>query len=265
MLSKVHFRHLVLSLLLASLTAIPALRADDISVQVNGGENVIYLGRYATVEWLFTNQQLEIFGCWWEFTHPGDFSFDMTYGNSNGLFQQCLLDLQWPALVSWWRLPDTLLFGGTSLADHLSPTVCYSARVLIPDECQPEEEIQPFCVNMILHPRNGEPPIFVLPSGVTVYPTFQGQPGPQPGGPFPEPVCFEVRRPYWVEGDADGNGIVTVSDAVYVVAYIFAGGPAPDPLLAGDADCNGIVTVADAVFLINYIFAGGPAPCGGCA
>ncbi len=65
-------------------------------------------------------------------------------------------------------------------------------------------------------------------------------------------------------GDADGTGIVTISDAVYMINYIFGGGPAPDPLESGDADCNGIVTISDAVYLINYIFGGGPVPCAGC-
>ncbi len=65
-------------------------------------------------------------------------------------------------------------------------------------------------------------------------------------------------------GDADGSGIITISDAVFLIGFIFGGGPAPDPNSAGDADCNGIVTISDAVFLINYIFAGGAPPCSTC-
>ncbi len=61
-------------------------------------------------------------------------------------------------------------------------------------------------------------------------------------------------------GDADGNGIITISDAVYLINYIFVGGFAPNPICLGDADGNGLITISDAVFLINYIFAGGPAP-----
>lgn len=65
-------------------------------------------------------------------------------------------------------------------------------------------------------------------------------------------------------GDADGNSIVSISDAVFMINYIFSGGPAPSPLSAGDADCNALVTISDAVYLIQYIFAGGPAPCSAC-
>ncbi len=65
-------------------------------------------------------------------------------------------------------------------------------------------------------------------------------------------------------GDADGTGIITISDAVRLINYIFAGAQAPSPIQAGDADCNGSINISDAVRLINYIFAGGMVPCGNC-
>ncbi len=61
-------------------------------------------------------------------------------------------------------------------------------------------------------------------------------------------------------GDADGNGIITISDAVFLISYIFGGGAAPNPICLGDADGTGIITISDAVYLITYIFGGGPAP-----
>ncbi len=65
----------------------------------------------------------------------------------------------------------------------------------------------------------------------------------------------------FLSGDADNSDAITISDAVYLINYIFSGGPAPCPLRNGDADCSSAVTISDAVYLINYIFAGGPAPC----
>jgi len=62
-------------------------------------------------------------------------------------------------------------------------------------------------------------------------------------------------------GDADGSGAISISDAVFLISYIFAGGPAPDPVASGDADNSGALSISDAVYLINYIFAGGSAPC----
>ena len=65
-------------------------------------------------------------------------------------------------------------------------------------------------------------------------------------------------------GDADGNGSINISDAVFLIAYIFAGGSTPGdcnvPLGLGDANGNGAVNISDAVYLIAYIFAGGAAP-----
>ncbi len=63
-------------------------------------------------------------------------------------------------------------------------------------------------------------------------------------------------------GDADGNGIVNISDGVYLIAYIFGGGGPPVNPDAGDADGNGLTNISDAVYLIAYIFGGGEAPTG---
>jgi len=62
-------------------------------------------------------------------------------------------------------------------------------------------------------------------------------------------------------GDADNDGQVNVSDAVYIVNYIFKGGPPPVIEEAGDVNNDGTVNIADAVYLINFVFQGGPEPC----
>ncbi|MCJ7459279.1 MAG: right-handed parallel beta-helix repeat-containing protein [candidate division Zixibacteria bacterium] len=62
-------------------------------------------------------------------------------------------------------------------------------------------------------------------------------------------------------GDANGDHKVTVSDAVYLVNYLFKGGQTPIPIQSGDANCDGKVTVSDVVYLVNYLFKGGPPPC----
>jgi hypothetical protein len=85
---------------------------------------------------------------------------------------------------------------------------------------------------------------------------------------------FRLSHGYWQEptvggpgyicGDTDGNSIVNISDAAYLIAYIFGGGEAPDPLAAADCDCNGIVNITDVIYLIAYIFGAGPVPCEAC-
>lgn len=66
--------------------------------------------------------------------------------------------------------------------------------------------------------------------------------------------------PQFKYGDANGDGKVTVSDAIYLINYLFKGGPAPVPFESGDTNCDGKVTVADVIYLINYLFKGGPEP-----
>ena len=64
-------------------------------------------------------------------------------------------------------------------------------------------------------------------------------------------------------GDANGDATIDISDAVYLISYIFSGGLAPTPyaICSGDANCDCTVDISDAVYLISYIFSGGSAPC----
>jgi phosphodiesterase/alkaline phosphatase D-like protein len=75
---------------------------------------------------------------------------------------------------------------------------------------------------------------------------------------------FTVPVRQFVCGDADDNGSVEIFDAIYLISYIFSGGPAPSPFLLGDANCSNTVNISDAVHLIAYIFSGGFPPCPGC-
>ena len=65
-------------------------------------------------------------------------------------------------------------------------------------------------------------------------------------------------------GDANSDGAIDISDVVFTIAYIFAGGVAPGDCVMpnGMADANGdsAVDISDAVYLIQYIFSGGPVP-----
>lgn len=64
----------------------------------------------------------------------------------------------------------------------------------------------------------------------------------------------------YVCGDANGDGMVNVGDAVFLIAYVFSGGSPPNPECEGDANGDSGTNVGDAVHLISYVFKGGPAP-----
>jgi len=70
----------------------------------------------------------------------------------------------------------------------------------------------------------------------------------QPGAPF-------------LRGDANGDSKVSVGDVVYIINYLFKGGPAPSPLDKANTNCDGTISIADVVYLINYLFKGGPPSC----
>lgn len=65
-------------------------------------------------------------------------------------------------------------------------------------------------------------------------------------------------------GDANNDTQVNVGDAVYIINYVFKGGPPPICGDEGDANFDCSINVGDAVYLINYVFKSGPAPECGC-
>ncbi len=69
---------------------------------------------------------------------------------------------------------------------------------------------------------------------------------------------------YFACGDANQDLSVNVGDAVYMINYIFKGGPPPNPLEAGDVNCDTIGDVGDAVYLVNFVFRSGKEPCANC-
>ncbi len=76
-----------------------------------------------------------------------------------------------------------------------------------------------------------------------------------------------VPRNCCLHGDADNSGILNISDVVYLINYIFVGGPAPVSECKGDNNCDCVISISDAVYSIIYIFGGGQPPpqcCPGC-
>jgi outer membrane protein assembly factor BamB len=69
-------------------------------------------------------------------------------------------------------------------------------------------------------------------------------------------VLLNIRR-----GDCNGDKVIDAVDVVYLINYLYIGGPAPVPLAVGDVNCDGVVDATDVVYLINYLYIHGPAPC----
>jgi uncharacterized repeat protein (TIGR01451 family) len=74
------------------------------------------------------------------------------------------------------------------------------------------------------------------------------------------PASGPVIRTIGLYGDVNGDGKLSVADVIYLINYLFKGGPAPNPSSAADVNCDAKINVADVIYLINYLFKGGPAP-----
>ena len=82
------------------------------------------------------------------------------------------------------------------------------------------------------------------------------------GGPFDDTgqVAIVGHR----SGDVNADGRLNVADATFLVAYMFHGGAAPNPLLLADVDGSCQINVADLIYLVDFLFGDGEAPRHGC-
>jgi hypothetical protein len=78
-------------------------------------------------------------------------------------------------------------------------------------------------------------------------------------GPGPELVrvqVFDDATPGFIRGDADGDGRLSITDAIRILDYLFLGGVKPACDDASDVDDDGAVTITDAIVFLSYLFLG---------
>ena len=66
--------------------------------------------------------------------------------------------------------------------------------------------------------------------------------------------------PTHVYGDANGDGAVTVSDAVFLTNYVLHSGPEPQPSASGDGNQDCVLDMQDIILLVDYLYHGGMPP-----
>jgi len=77
----------------------------------------------------------------------------------------------------------------------------------------------------------------------------------------PYVVAGEVSESYLVRGDANNDQIINLLDIVYLIDYLYKGGPAP-VFYCGDVNVDGVINLLDIAYLIAYLYQGGPPPPG---
>lgn len=70
--------------------------------------------------------------------------------------------------------------------------------------------------------------------------------------------CFA--RSDFRRGDPNEDGNIDLSDAVYVLLYLFLGEVTPGCLESADSNNDGAIDLTDAVIVLSYLFTGGPPP-----
>ena len=65
-----------------------------------------------------------------------------------------------------------------------------------------------------------------------------------------------------VRGDVNKDNKKNLTDIIYLVNYVFKGGPAPDPVDLGNVNCSsGAPNLTDIIYMVNYVFKAAKAPC----
>ena len=72
-----------------------------------------------------------------------------------------------------------------------------------------------------------------------------------------DPVGSETTVEAYVPGDASDDGVVDISDLVYLVDYMFTGGPVPPCMLWVDVNGDCEYDISDLVMMVSYMFTGG--------
>ncbi len=71
---------------------------------------------------------------------------------------------------------------------------------------------------------------------------------------------FLADQEVFKRGDVNADGEVNISDASFLLNFLFLGGPTPPCMDAADANDDGNADISDASYILNFLFLGGPPP-----
>jgi sugar lactone lactonase YvrE len=77
---------------------------------------------------------------------------------------------------------------------------------------------------------------------------------------LPLAYVYIASSPVFVRGDANADRLINLSDAVFVLSFLFLGGPAPSCPDAADANDDGTVSISDPSAVLGHLFLGAPPP-----
>ena len=144
----------------------------------------------------------------------------------------------------WWTLGVVIAFNGSATILPSNQTILCTASYIVQPTVPTGATLQVTPINGV-----GIPPtenLLSTPGGIAVPPLLEGG-------------LITVGASFFLRGDGNGDLTVDVADAVFILAYLFSGGPA-DCLDAIDTNDDGSNNIADAISALDFLFAGGSAP-----
>jgi hypothetical protein len=264
----------VLTLLMLLQSSASAYRCD-ITVKINGGSTARYgevnkleiwimndvplvgMALSFRTDWWFRYHWIEPYGnrpewqpCVQEYGDAvGAFEWAFNFGDNN--------DNVTPDTMSLWCIGFT-----HPLPVHRVSTKLYDLAFYI-EPWQPGMGSMMCVDNIASDPLSIEWVVVAEDDPFGIAPTFQGNPNADVWTADAPPVCFFVYK--WLTyiwGDVDSSGSINIADVVYLVRFVFSGGPRPMPFDAiGDVNCDQTLNLADIVYLLAWLFSGGPPPC----
>jgi hypothetical protein len=61
-------------------------------------------------------------------------------------------------------------------------------------------------------------------------------------------------------GDANADGIRNITDGIFILNFLFLGGPEPPCRESANTNGDGALNITDGIYILNFLFLGGPAP-----
>ncbi len=234
--------------MISLLMPVISLGANDVCVHLNGGDDVAYIGELNTLEiWVANDVDISTLEVAFEVCWPSTttlWAWNMAYGsdppfNRHGDAIDNLILFASDETFDYASC-ETFVIGATALmpTQHLPPSssrLCYSIQFGIVSSLAQTDaiQVQPYAY---FATNNW---FFTEAYGSSFPPDFCGQPVPSMDNPVAPPVTFStVYRTPSACGDSDCSGSVDIDDVVYLINYIFSGGPAPcDTDGDGAPDC----------------------------
>lgn len=73
-------------------------------------------------------------------------------------------------------------------------------------------------------------------------------------------LAISPPAPRFSRGNANGDGTLDITDAIFTLDWLFVGGSPPGCLAAANANGDSAVDIADPVYWLSHLFLGGPPP-----